>query len=191
MKSFFTLMTACLLPTFFLSAHCQMPCGIYHDDVVFDWGDQFVETAFKGMTVMIDSSFTTPKEKATFVRWVLNKEKESDDLANLLTTYFLQQKIKPGEQDTPKKLEALHKLLFLLVSIKQNVDIAIVEQFASEWDQFKLLFHRQGYECEMEKVKLKKLQEARDKAKAGDHPHGDHDANPSNVTEKRSAIKPS
>ena len=27
-----------------LTAHCQMPCGIYHDSMVYDQIDQYAET---------------------------------------------------------------------------------------------------------------------------------------------------
>jgi nickel superoxide dismutase len=137
-------------------AHCQMPCGIYHDDMVFDQVDQYVETMYKAISMLKDSQFSTVREKNEFIRWVIQKEKASDEVAQLITTYFLQQKIKPGEEDTVKKLVSAHKLLFLAVQIKQNTDLSIVEAFSDEWDLFKHMFHIEGYECEIEKIKLKK-----------------------------------
>lgn len=142
-----------------LSAHCQMPCGIYHDDMVYDQIDQYSETMYKGIAVMNDSKFANPKERNEFARWTLQKENASDETASLLTKYFLQQKIKPGEPDTPKRLESLHKLLFLLVAIKQNVDLSFVNEFTEEWERFKLMFHREGYECQIEQLKLKQAAE--------------------------------
>lgn len=138
-----------------LNAHCQMPCGIYHDDMVYDQIDQYSETMYKGVSVMNDSKFQTPKERNEFTRWTIQKETASDETASLMVRYFLQQKIKPGEPDTPKRLESLHKLLFLLVAIKQNVDLSFVKEFTEEWERFKLMFHREGYECQIEQVKLK------------------------------------
>lgn len=153
-----------------LSAHCQMPCGIYHDGMVYDQIDQFVETVYKGITVLNDSKFSTVKERNEFVRWVGEKEKGCCDAADLITVYFLQQKIKPGEDDTVKRLVSAHKLLFLLVAIKQNVDLQYVKEFNEEWEKFKLMFHREGYECEMEKKEFKELEALRkaqgEKAKA-------------------------
>lgn len=140
-----------------LSAHCQMPCGIYHDDMVYDQIDQFVETVYKGITVMNESKFSTVKDKNEFVRWVGEKEKSCCEAANLITVYFLQQKIKPGEDDTVKRLVSAHNLLFLLVAIKQNPDLEYVKQFNAEWEKFKLMFHREGYECEMEKKEFREL----------------------------------
>lgn len=146
-----------------LSAHCQMPCGIYHDDMVYDQIDQYVETVYKGITVLNESKFTTPKERNEFVRWVNEKETSSNEAANLITVYFLQQKIKPGEDDTVKRITSAHKLLFLLVAIKQNTDLEYVKQFNEEWEKFKLMFHREGYECMMEKKEFAELDVIRKK----------------------------
>lgn len=142
-------------------SHCQMPCGIYHDDMVYDQIDQYVETMYKAMWELNELKLDTPKERNQFVRWVMQKDKNSDEAAELLCYYFLEQKIKPDEPDTLKRLVSLHKLLFLTVQIKQNVDIEIVKQFKKEWDDFKLMFHREGYKCEMEKKEFEKLDQLR------------------------------
>jgi len=169
-----------------VSSHCQMPCGVYHDDMVFDEVDQYVETMYKGVSVLKNSAFVTLKERQDFIRWVMEKEKESDKVAELITKYFLQQKIKPGEVDTQKKVLAAHNLLFLLVGIKQNCSLEEVEGFSNDWDRFKLMFHREGYECQMEKIKMKKNEGALKSSSEGlkvsggnspghDHQHNDHD----------------
>jgi nickel superoxide dismutase len=142
-----------------------MPCGIYHDDMVFDQIDQYGETMYKGIAVMNDSKFSTPKERNEFVRWTLEKENASDEAASIITKYFLQQKIKPGEPDTPKRLASAHRLLFLLVAIKQNADLSFVNEFTEEWEKFKLMFHREGYECQIEQLKLKQAAEKEQAAK--------------------------
>lgn len=144
-----------------LSAHCQMPCGIYHDNMVYDQIDQFVETVYKGITVLNDSKFSTVRERNEFVRWVGEKERACTDVSHLILTFFLQQKIKPDESDTVKRVVSAQKLLFILVNIKQNVDLENVKEFNAEWEKFKLMFHREGYECEMEKKEFKQLHDLR------------------------------
>lgn len=162
-----------------LSAHCQMPCGIYHDDMVFDQIDQYIETMYKCASILKENKFANVREKNEFIRWVFQKEKASDEAASTITNFFLQQKIKPGEDDTVKRVTSAHKLLFLLVSIKQNVDIKFVEEFAEEWEKFKLMFHVEGYECKVEQIKMKKRQETLKKnslTQPVDHDHNhDHD----------------
>lgn len=159
-KQLLTAFSALFLCNSGIYAHCQMPCGIYHDDMVYDIVDQYIETMYKGISVMTESKFSTPRERNEFIRWVNTKENSSDQVAEQILSYFLQQKIKPGESDTAKKLESAHKLLFLLVQIKQNADIEVLNRFTEEWDSFKTQFHREGYECEMEKIKNQKWKEA-------------------------------
>lgn len=165
---------ATLFQTSSLSAHCQMPCGIYHDDMVFDQIDQYVETMYKAISILKDNKFDSVKDKNEFVRWVMQKEKASDDAADIITTFFLQQKIKPGEDDTVKRVTSGHKLLFYLVGIKQTVDLQMVEQFADEWEKFKLMFHVEGYECKVEQIKMKKRQDLINKTQQGNNQINSH-----------------
>ncbi len=158
-----------------LSSHCQMPCGIYHDNMVFDTIDQYVETMFKGSSVLKENKFATLRDKNEFIRWVIEKEKASDDVSTLITTYFLQQKIKPDETDTVKRITAAHKLLVLAVLIKQNPDHKYVDEFADVWEKFKTMFHVEGYECQIEILKQKKRQESLKKAQEDTPKHeADH-----------------
>jgi len=142
-----------------LAAHCQMPCGIYHDEIAYDVLDQYVETVHKGISELLTMKFETPAERNQYVRWIIQKEKLSDEAAQTILKYFLQQKIAPGEADTTAKVVAAHKMLSLLVAIKQTVDLKILYEFLDEWNKFKLMFHREGYRCKIEEMKLKKWQE--------------------------------
>lgn len=155
------IVTASFLICCGLNAHCQMPCGIYHDDMVYDQVDQYVETMVKAVAKIKDSKNNTPEARNEYVRWIMTKDRLSDQTANLITTYFLMQKIKPDDEDTAKKVVSAHKLLFQIVCIKQTVDFKSVSDFAEEWEKFKLFFHIEGYECAMEKKNLKLWDEKR------------------------------
>ena len=143
-----------------------MPCGIYHDDMVYDQIDQYAETMYKCCVELNHPHGNTVKDNQQFTRWVMQKEKLSDETAMLITTYFLQQKIKPDEEDTPKRLALAHQLLFLIVQIKQNSDSKFVHEFMDSWEQFKHLFHRQDYECKIEQSKLQQWKKEADALKA-------------------------
>ncbi len=168
-----------ILSSFFkldLSAHCQMPCGIYHDEMVYDQIDQYAETMYKGITVMNGNKLDSVHDFNDLTRWILEKEKESNTTAELISSYFLQQKIKPDEPETVKRLVAAHKLLFLIVAIKQNNEVKFVEQFAKQWDEFKLMFHPEGYECKVEMLKMQKKQrEMNTKAQSKTDQSDNHD----------------
>lgn len=142
-------------------AHCQMPCGIYHDELVYNQIDQYAETMYKAVAVLNDLHMDNVKEKNDFVRWVVQKENASNEIADVICKYFLMQKIKPGEEDTARKLAEAHKLLFGIVQIKQNTDIKFVEAFTEDWEKFKLMFHVEGYECKIDMLRIKKREAER------------------------------
>ena len=146
-----------------LIAHCQMPCGIYHDDMVFAQIDQYVETMHKGISIINQGKFVSNNDRNELIRWVMQKDKDSDKVAGIILSYFLQQKIKPGESDTIKKLVGAHNLLFLLVAIKQTTDLEMLKEFSKEWDKFKVMFHLDSYECEMGKIRLNKWEKNKSK----------------------------
>lgn len=142
-----------LLYKAFIYSHCQMPCGIYHDQMVYDKVDEYYETMFKAVSALEDNQFSSDENYNQFIRWVMTKEKQSDDTAHLLVEYFLQQKIKPSkDQETLDQVQVIHNLLFMLVQIKQTIDLNIVKRFGKEWEHFKYLFHPE-VKCEHPTVK--------------------------------------
>jgi nickel superoxide dismutase len=157
-----------------LNAHCQMPCGIYNDQMIYDQVDQYFETMAKAVHYLKNHNSNNLQDKNQFVRWILTKEKESDEVARTLTTFFLQQKVSPSDEpETTALVKSLHKLLFLLVQIKQTIDLEIVHEFGKEWDHFKQLFHPE-MECHhvVPKEVLKKS-ESGEQAEKG-HYHDGH-----------------
>jgi nickel superoxide dismutase len=183
-KILFTGIVCSILSQAHIAAHCQMPCGIYHDEMVFDQIDQYVETMVKCVSVLEDDKFKTIQDYNVATRWIMEKETASNDIADVITIYFLQQKIKPGEEDTTKRLISAHKLLFYLVQIKQLVDLRAVNDFYEEWEKFKLMFHIEGYKCKVSQMKLQKWREKQDQSGKPksinynddhDHDHDDHD----------------
>lgn len=163
-----------------LRSHCQMPCGIFYDGVVFDQVDQYIETMVKAINVLQNNEFKTIQDRNTFVRWVIQKENNTNEIANLITTYFLQQKIKPGQENTVDRLVSAHMLLSYLVQIKQSVNGEAVNHFYEEWEKFKEFFPVNGYKSAVDQKKLNKMVQDIEKVKNDqnemdhDHSHGDH-----------------
>jgi nickel superoxide dismutase len=144
-----------------LTAHCQMPCGIYHDQMIYDKIDEYYETMYKAISVLDDNKFDTIQQKNQFIRWVMTKERMSDETAHIILEYFLQQKLKPDDPDSLDLVKSAHRMLFLLVSIKQTVDLNIVKEFGKEWENFKSLFHPELICRPPTPAELKKLSEGK------------------------------
>lgn len=104
-------------------AHCQIPCGIYDDQMRIEMMKEHVTTIEKSMKKIAES----PNQNQA-VRWVLNKEQHADELSEIVTYYFMAQRIKPDTEDYALKLSQLHELLIYSMKSKQTTDLANVEK---------------------------------------------------------------
>lgn len=104
-------------------AHCQVPCGIYDDQMRIHLMEEHVATIEKAM-----NELNAKPETNQAVRWVMNKDKHADDLSEIVTYYFMAQRIKPGCDEYALKLSQLHEMLVYSMKAKQTTDLANVEK---------------------------------------------------------------
>ena len=110
-------------------AHCEIPCGIYGDDLRFASIAEDITTIEKSMK-MIDELSADPAANANQIaRWVINKETHADRIRDVVTQYFLTQRIKiPDMTDAAAvtaytdQLAMLHKMLVYAMKCKQTTD---------------------------------------------------------------------
>ena len=106
-----------------VQAHCQVPCGIYDDQMRIHLMEEHVTTIAKAMKQIEEA----PNQNQT-VRWIMNKEKHADALSEIVTYYFMAQRIKPGCEGYAVKLSQLHEILVYSMKVKQSTDLAHVEK---------------------------------------------------------------
>lgn len=118
--------------------HCQIPCGIYNDEMRFTMMKEHLLTIEKSMKQIIELSEQPDKNANQIVRWVMNKEQHVDEFAHIVTHYFLSQRIKlVDEKDSTSfkdyliKLSMLHKMLVYAMKSKQTTDVSNVEKLRS------------------------------------------------------------
>ena len=117
-----------------LFSHCQVPCGIYDDQMRTKMIAEHLTTIEKAMNqVMALSKEATPNYNQ-IVRWVVNKEKHAEELSEIVTYYFMAQRLPPVPSTDDKnyaayreKLELLHQMLFYTMKAKQSTDLAVIE----------------------------------------------------------------
>ncbi len=106
-------------------AHCQIPCGIYDDELRFKQLAEHIVTLEKSIDQINELSANPSKNANQIVRWTLNKENHADEFAKIVVQYFLQQRIKPDVGDEKvyaEKLKLCHKLLVGTMKVKQTTD---------------------------------------------------------------------
>lgn len=118
-----------------LWAHCEIPCGIYGDELRFSLIQEDIATIEKSMKMISELSNATEGDAAQqanqLARWVTNKETHAKRIQEVVTQYFMTQRLKvPEETSGPvferysKKLVLLHKMLGMAMKCKQSVDLA-------------------------------------------------------------------
>ena len=129
-------------------AHCEIPCGIYHDKMRIDMWEEQITTVEKSMTEIIELSQAGEKNYNQIVRWVNNKEKHADDIREIAVQYFLAQRIKPVADANDKAavekyvntLQVLHNIIIETMKAKQTTDLQHVEMLRNLVKQFYKLY---------------------------------------------------
>ncbi|MFC1631903.1 superoxide dismutase [Ni] [Candidatus Omnitrophota bacterium] len=134
---FLLVLSMSLLPFKYAFGHCQIPCGIYDDQARFAMISEHIATIEKSINEINHLSKDAEKNYNQIVRWVNNKEYHADKIMQIVTQYFMAQRVKSTEAT---KISLLHKMLVYAMKCKQTVDIVnarelsfILEQFQSAY----------------------------------------------------------
>ena len=81
------------------------------------------------------------------VRWVENKEVHADAFSDIITQYFMKQRIKPAAQSDAAaykeyvhKLTLLHRMMVTSMKAKQTTDFAHIETLRSLLSEFRVAY---------------------------------------------------
>jgi nickel superoxide dismutase len=129
-------------------AHCQIPCGIFHDELRVQLMEEHITTIEKSMNEIIALGKAEPVNYNQLVRWVMNKEDHVRQLDEIVGAYFLAQRIKLPAADADERAtkEYLHKLALLhaiqvhAMKAKQGTDLAEIATLRELVKQFRLAY---------------------------------------------------
>ena len=127
--------------------HCQIPCGIYDDELRFRLIGEHIATIEKSVTMITQLMDESPLNMNQIVRWVQNKENHADELSHIVTYYFMTQRLNPVDEKDPKayteytkKLTLLHQMLFYAMKAKQTTDLSNVDKLKAILDDFRAAY---------------------------------------------------
>ena len=123
-----------------VGAHCEIPCGIYDDQLRVDLIAEHSTTIEKSMKKIVELSKQNPANYNQLVRWVSNKEKHANEIQHIVTQYFMTQRIKPDAKKYSEKLAVLHKMLIYAMKCKQTTDVDNVSTLRSLLKEFETLY---------------------------------------------------
>ncbi len=130
-----------------LFSHCQVPCGIYDDQMRIKMIAEHITTMEKAMKQVTELSKEKTPNYNQIVRWVMNKEKHAEELSDIVTYYFMTQRLKPTPQTDAgkyghyqKKLELLHHILVYTMKAKQTTDLAHIKKLRELLKKFETAY---------------------------------------------------
>lgn len=121
-------------------AHCEIPCGIYDDEMRIRMILEHVQTIEKSMNEILALQKKEQDHANQLIRWVMNKENHAEQLQEIVSQYFMTQRIKPDSQGYEKKLSILHQMLIYAMKCKQTTDLDHVQKLRNLVGEFKNLY---------------------------------------------------
>ena len=123
-----------------VAAHCEIPCGIYDDELRANLIYEHTVTIEKSMKEIAELSKQNPVNYNQLVRWVSNKEDHATEIQHTVSQYFMTQRIRPDADKYVDQLSILHKMLQAAMKCKQSIDLANVQTLRSLLKEFEILY---------------------------------------------------
>jgi nickel superoxide dismutase len=134
--SFFLLLIAVIN----VEAHCEIPCGIYDDELRANLIYEHTTTIEKSMQKISELSKQNPVNYNQLIRWVSNKEDHATQIQNIVSQYFMTQRIMPDTKQYTEKITLLHQMLQAAMKCKQTTDPAQIQTLRSLLKEFEVLY---------------------------------------------------
>lgn len=133
-----------------VSAHCEIPCGIYDDELRIALIKEHITTIEKSINQINELTKNSDVGYNQIVRWINNKEEHAQKIQDIVSQYFLHQRIKIKDSEDKeafelyqKQLISLHKMLVFAMKTKQTTDIENIEKLRNTLAEFEgLYFHK-------------------------------------------------
>ena len=108
---------------------------------------EHITTIEKSMNQINELSSQDKPNMNQVVRWIQNKDHHADELSDVITYYFMAQRIKLPQEDNNKeqneyvkKLILLHKMLVYTMNSKQTTDLKNIDKLRSLLADFQAVY---------------------------------------------------
>ncbi|HJO95429.1 MAG TPA: superoxide dismutase [Ni] [Victivallales bacterium] len=122
-------------------SHCQVPCGIYDDDLVFKEMILDTTTIKKSIKEIEKLSATKPINYNQIIRWTEEKSRSANSIINNASNYFLAQRIKTTDKNYIDELKLLHSIIVNAMKTKQSLDKLNIENLSKNIKDFESLYN--------------------------------------------------
>ena len=106
-------------------AHCEVPCGIFADQMRYETMLEDAATMKKAMIQIGQLAGKTDAQSINqAVRWVNTKEEHAKETQHVIAQYFMAQRIKPTQKNYVERLTTAHAVMTAAMKCKQTTDPA-------------------------------------------------------------------
>jgi nickel superoxide dismutase len=127
--------------------HCEVPCGIYHDEIRIAMFYEHLITIEKAMTQIEELGSAESVNYNQLIRWTTTKDEHATKIQQEVTQYFITQRLKLPEstegeayEKYVKQLTLLHSMIVYAMKCKQTTDPSFVEKSREALAQFEELY---------------------------------------------------
>jgi len=132
-----------LLSTNWLSAHCQVPCGVYGDSARFTQMLEDQTTIAKAIAQINDLAGKKDGKSANQLsRWVSTKEDHANKIQKIIAEYFLTQRIKSSSEKYEALLKGAHSVMVAAMKCKQGTDSKSADALKSSIENFQAVYEK-------------------------------------------------
>lgn len=129
------------------NAHCEVPCGIYNDELRIELIKEHIQTIEKAMNQINEIQSSGTINYNQLVRWINTKEHHAELIQEIAEQYFLTQRVKLAEPDNTEKytkyisqLTYLHQLIVYSMKAKQTTDLDHINNLNKSVVNFELVY---------------------------------------------------
>lgn len=146
MRTLFALLLTLSLSAAFsppAQAHCQIPCGIYDDQLRVFMIEEHIDTLEKSMKRIDALGDQDDPDYNQLVRWTTNKDDHAAQLVEIVTAYFMSQRLSPADyddkaarQDYLRQLRTLHQMMVSAMKARQTTDLTHIQDLRKQLSTF-------------------------------------------------------
>jgi hypothetical protein len=127
-------------------SHCQVPCGIYDDELRIAAIEEDIATIEKCMGEIDELSADPGSNMNQLVRWVNTKEFHAEDIMDTVAAYYMAQRLAPAAEGSEeyetyiRRLTLLHEIMYYAMKAKQSTDLEHVATLRSLVHEFEMAY---------------------------------------------------
>ena len=128
-------------------AHCEVPCGIYTDQLRIELIKEHIMTIEKAMIQIEKLSSEDNINYNQLVRWIDTKEHHADLIQEIAEQYFMTQRVKPADPEDAEafgkyitQLTLLHEMLIYAMKTKQSTDVDVTKKLQETVEKFEVAY---------------------------------------------------